>query len=196
VHGPSLASAETTGLRTQVVISCLAILLICASAQALLFKWLSLPKRLVSIAVICASIGVAVQSAYFMFTVTAVPQAVELALIERRLEQTSLPSGGTILLIGVPSGTSLTNRDCDNFALFGCASSSLQWALPNMVRLWMREHHIDDKRYRLLFAQTPDAPTVVSFEPDWTTYVPRPTNAFVLDLGRDVLDMAASNRGS
>jgi uncharacterized membrane protein len=188
-HSPSLLSSEPTGLRTNVVISLLALGALCLALQSLLAG-----GRVLAPLVAALLFAAILRAAYIMITVTAVPQAIELAAIGRRLTETRLPDSGTLLLIGVPYGTSLVNSDCDRYAAIGCASSTYQWALPNMVRLWMREHGVDPARYLILFAQVPGTANAVSFEADWTTVVPVPADAMTIDFGRDLLAIAASNR--
>ena len=92
------------------------------------------------------------------------------------------------MLIGRPYGASLSGHSCDDVANMGCASLSMQFALPNMLRLWMRERGVDFKPYTILFVSSPSSTVAISFEASRTTSVPVPKNALFIDIGAVVLD--------
>jgi hypothetical protein len=190
-HIPSLAAPERTGIRTQVSLSLAALTVLIGSLDAICQE-LKVPERMQRASALILGLISVVYAGYLVLTINVWPQALELTLIERKLNQTHLPSERPILLVGLPPGASLAGRYCDEITNLGCASASMQFALPNIVRLWMRQRGIDFNQYKLLFRQSSSSPVAVSFEPDRTTYGPIPTTAFVLDLGSVVEPSQAS----
>lgn len=188
-HAPSLAAPEPTGVRTQVTLALTAVCIVVPGLAALtdIVGWKGFWTNAFALTA-CA--GISLWAGLTVMKVTAWPQALELALIERELEKTPLPVDRPILLVGLPYGVSLAGRLCDDVANMGCVSSSMQFALPNMVRLWMRDRRIDFTRYKLLFVSSEASKTAISFEPNRTTRVPIPENAYFLNLGAVVTNAA------
>jgi len=190
-HLPSLAAVENTGTRTEVSITLTAFVLICVGLRTVANKAIPL-KRITSVLAALTALAISEWASYTILTVAVWPQSAEVLLVERALDRTKLPTDRPIVLVSVPNGTSLVGRYCDGVAQIGCLSTSAQFALPNMVRLWMRQRGIDPRLYKLLFVQSADSKVAVSFEPDRTTYGPIPEDAFYLDLGRIVAPVTGS----
>ena len=156
---PSLATPETTPIRTFVVPALLASLLAGLALQNL--QNMPNPSRRrrshagwirVAAAAACAScLGWA---GYASMADVAIPQRDELAAIEARLAEGEAPADRPWILVGPSATASVTGHSC-GAALVGCESSSRRFALPNMVRLWLRDHGRDVKAGRLFFTPRP-----------------------------------------
>ena len=177
---PSLATPETTPIRTFVVPALLACLLAGSTLQGLSRVWR--PGKVWIIGVTGAACAITLGWAgYETVVYVAIPQSTELSSVEGRLAREPLPEGRPIILVGPPLTTSLTGRYC-GIAMIGCASSSRRQSLPNMVRLWLRDHGRDVRSGLIFFTSDPNASSVFSFEPDQSKEVPRPVNPYVLDF--------------
>jgi len=184
-HLPSLVAIENTLIRAEVSLSLLAAALICAALQTIAGS-IRVGARAYQTVALAACLGMAVWAGWTILVTNVWPQASEILLVERELEKRVLPVDRPIVLVGNPVGTSMSGRYCDDAAMIGCASSTWQYALPNMVRLWMRDRGLEPSRYKLLFLQSPSSKVAVSFEPNKTTYEPIPDDALLIDMGRVV----------
>ena len=179
---PSLATSETTPIRTFVVPALLASLLAGWVLQGLSRVW-GPGKAWVFAMAGAACAAMLAWAGYTTVVYAAIPQRTELSVVEGRLSRESLPEGRPILLVGPPITGSLTGRYC-GAAMIGCTSSSRKYALPNMVRLWLRDHGQDVRPGEIFFTLDPDEPSVFSFEPDVSKEVLKPANAYVLDFSQ------------
>jgi hypothetical protein len=187
---PLLVSPEDPPIRTHVAVTLLAYALFALSLQ-LAARRVKLPPRAAAAAVLALCLGLAAWSGWIAIRYNALPQARELAAIERALGARSLPEHVPLVLVGLPYGSSLTGRYCDDDVMIGCASSQWRWSLPNMVRLWARARGLDPERYQLLFVQRREDAMAAAFGPDKTVYLPVPADALYLDLGAAALRSAS-----
>lgn len=184
VHLPELVSADYPPIRTQVSISLVVIVLICMSLSVVARR-IRLSGSVIRLSVFASCIALPVAASATILKINAWPQSLELALIERALENTRFPEGGPIVLIGAKNRTSLVGKYCDRIAMIGCASSSYH-VLPSLVRLWMRDKGMDDGRFQFLYVRAPTATTAELFARDRNSFVAVPEDAFILDLGKVV----------
>jgi hypothetical protein len=183
---PSLVPPENTVIRSHVVLALQVFAMLGLSLQMLTRRMKSSRPVLVAAVVSCC-LAMSVWAGSTVVRYNAFPQALELALIEGELAKTKMPEDIPLVLVGLPHGSSLTGRYCDDTDMMGCASSQQRSALPNIVRLWMRAHGIDPARYKLMFMHTREDPQAVSFEHPRAAIVAAPDKGYFLDLGGVVL---------
>ena len=183
---PLLIPAEKTGVRVHVILAFQATTLVALACHLITGRW-KLASVLQRGGAVAGALALSIWAGYAVIVYVALPQAHELAAVERKLAQSRLPENVPIVLIGLPSGSSMVGRYCDEAAIIGCASSSEQQSLPNMVRLLLRKQGMDTSHYKLLFVYTRGDPQAISFEPGVTTFLAVPRNSYYLDLGRAVL---------
>jgi hypothetical protein len=185
-HLPSILPVEGPPTRTQVSIALVGVVLIGLSVEALA-KLTQLSSDALHLTIGATCIGLLVASGARAVVVTAKPQELEYRRIERTLDSMRLPPEGKLVVVGPLEGTSLGQGYCGPPAMTGCVSAQWQFALPNMVRLWMRSRGINDRKYLIYYIRSENDATAALFEPDITTYGPVPKDAMTIDFRDPIL---------
>ena len=178
---PSLLSAEDTPICTDVVLALTASAFLAFALREILVSITRESRHAVPFLAAFVLLAL-LRSAHDVLQYNAEPQQRELSAIEARLSQERFPQHRAVVLIGLPQSTSLEDQRYCLIVIIGCASSSFRFALPNMVRLWLRDNNRDLKTNALFFALGRADEEVFSFEPDRSTWSPMPSDPLFIDV--------------